>query len=125
MPAPDQVDMRACIFGHLKTDTAKYSVFLHIYEALPVGDPHRRPSGENPPPHSHYGDRRLANHRRGNLTAHLRGRSPVLTGPTATRVRQGPGTPMSSRRLCGSLAFEARIRRSRSTVASRLVRKAR
>jgi hypothetical protein len=37
----------------------------------------------------------------------------------------GSETPRTSRRLCGSLAFTARIRRARSTVASRLVRKAR
>ena len=31
-------------------------------------------------------DECFANHGRGDLTAHLRGRPPVLTGPAATRV---------------------------------------
>jgi hypothetical protein len=41
-----------------------------------------------PPRVSHYGERRFANHGRGDLTAHLRGRPPVLTGPAATGVRR-------------------------------------
>ena len=107
------------------TTVSRYSVFAHNNVAqVPVGDPRRRPSDENP----HLTPTTVidaVNDGRGDLTAHLRGRPPVLTGPVATRVRQGPGTPRTSRRLCGSLAFKARIRHARSTVASRLVRKAR
>jgi hypothetical protein len=81
-----------------------------------VGPPTRTP------PHSHYGERRFANHGRGDLTAHLRSRPPVLRDPPPLGSA-GSGTPRTSRRLCGSLAFEARIGRAWSTVASRLVRK--
>src|ERR1017187_1800245 len=42
---------------------------------------------------------------------------------TSMTSADGSGTPGTSRRLCGSLAFKARMRRAPSTVASRLVRK--
>jgi len=60
------------------------------------------------------------------------GRAPIESSPEreacpksrrghVSKAREPRGR--TSRRLCGSLAFEARIRRARSTVASRLVRR--
>ena len=62
-------------------------------------------------------------HDRRDMTSHLDG---LANGLDGTRLQSGQtrsGTPRTSRRLCGSLVFGARMRRARSTVASRLVRK--
>jgi hypothetical protein len=39
-----------------------------------------------PPRRSSYGERRLANHERNNLTSHLRGGPTVLEGPAAIQI---------------------------------------
>jgi len=50
-----------------------------------------------PPPRSRYGERRLANHERNNLTSHLRGRPTVLMGPVTIQIdcedRERPTRP--------------------------------
>jgi hypothetical protein len=59
--------------------------------------------------------------RRSNLLRSAR-RCPKSRRGHVSKAREPRGR--TSRRLCGSLAFEARTRRARSTVVSRLVRKA-